>query len=58
MMHLADEFPDFTSETVTLHGFKALVKAVSDPVDAQVFNLKAQIGLDPVLRFDLLNGLE
>ena len=58
MMHLANEFPDFTSETITLHGFEALVKAVSDPVNAQVFNLKSQIGLDPVLRFDLLNGLK
>ena len=57
-MDLADELPNLASQCVALHGFKALIEALSDTIRAQMLDLEAQICLNPILCLDLLNRLE
>lgn len=57
-MDLAYEFPNLASQSVTLHGFKALIEALPDTIRAQMLDLQAQICLNPILRLDLLYRLK
>ena len=55
LVHFANKFPDLTAQTFTLDSFKTFVETLANSGMAKVFDLKAEICLDPVLSFDLLN---
>ena len=40
-----------------MDSLEPIVKTLSDPVSAQMLDLKAEIGLNSVLGFDLLDGV-
>ena len=54
-MDLAYEFPNLASQSVTLHGFKALIEALPYPIIAQVLNLQAKVGLNSILSLYFLD---
>jgi hypothetical protein len=57
VVHLADQLPNFTSETLALDGLKPLVKALADALVGQVLNLETKVSLDAVFCLNFLDRM-